>query len=32
VGRMALPVGVPTPIDQNLCAHWRNPMDMMVQG
>jgi hypothetical protein len=32
VGRMALPMGVPTPIDQNLCAHWRNPMDMMVQG
>jgi hypothetical protein len=21
-----------TPIDQNLCAHWRRPMDMMVHG
>ena len=23
---------VPSPIDQNPCAHWRNPMDMMRQG
>ena len=22
----------PRPIDQNWCAHWRNPMDMMRQG
>jgi hypothetical protein len=27
------PVAVtPSPIDQNSCAHWRNPMDMMRQG
>ena len=23
---------IPRPIDQNWCAHWRNPMDMMRQG
>ncbi|OAN54420.1 hypothetical protein A6A05_08650 [Magnetospirillum moscoviense] len=23
---------IPSPIDQNPCAHWRSPMDMMVQG
>src|SRR5450759_1038555 len=23
---------IPSPIDQNPCAHWRNPMDMMRQG
>jgi FlaA1/EpsC-like NDP-sugar epimerase len=23
---------IPNPIDQNPCAHWRNPMDMMRQG
>ena len=23
---------IPGPIDQNRCAHWRNPMDMMRQG
>ena len=23
---------IPNPIDQNSCAHWRNPMDMMRQG
>jgi hypothetical protein len=23
---------IPDPIDQNRCAHWRNPMDMMRQG
>ena len=23
---------IPSPIDQNWCAHWRNPMDMMRQG
>ena len=23
---------IPNPIDQNLCAHFRIPMDMMVQG
>ena len=23
---------IPGPIDQNPCAHWRNPMDMMRQG
>ena len=23
---------IPSPIDQNRCAHWRNPMDMMRQG
>src|SRR2546429_5390084 len=23
---------IPSPIDQNSCAHWRNPMDMMRQG
>ena len=23
---------IPSPIDQNSCAHWRNPMDMMPQG
>ena len=22
----------PSPIDQNRCAHWRNPMDMIRQG
>jgi hypothetical protein len=27
-GRLLLP----SPIDQNRCAHWRNPMDMMRQG
>ena len=23
---------IPSPIDQNRCAHWRNPMDMIFQG
>jgi hypothetical protein len=23
---------IPSPIDQNSCAHWRNPRDMMRQG
>jgi hypothetical protein len=23
---------IPSPIDQNRCAHWRNPMDMIRQG
>jgi hypothetical protein len=23
---------IPSPIDQNPCAHWRMPMDMMRQG
>jgi hypothetical protein len=23
---------IPRLIDQNSCAHWRNPMDMMLQG
>ena len=23
---------IPNPVDQNPCAHWRNPMDMMHQG
>jgi hypothetical protein len=23
---------IPNPIDQNPCAHWRNPMDMMRHG
>ena len=23
---------IPSPIDQNPCAHWRNPMDMIRQG
>jgi salicylate hydroxylase len=23
---------IPNPIDQNSCAHWRNPIDMMRQG
>ena len=23
---------IPVPIDQNPCAHWRSPMDMMRQG
>jgi hypothetical protein len=23
---------IPNPIDQNPCAHWRNPMDMIRQG
>jgi hypothetical protein len=23
---------IPSPIDQNPCAHWRNPMDMILQG
>ncbi|MFC0206697.1 2Fe-2S iron-sulfur cluster-binding protein [Novosphingobium soli] len=23
---------IPLCIDQNLCAHWRRPMDMMRQG
>jgi hypothetical protein len=23
---------IPSPIDQNWCAQWRNPMDMMRQG
>jgi hypothetical protein len=23
---------IPSPIDQNPCAHWRNPMDMMRHG
>ena len=23
---------IPSPIDQNWCAHWRNPMDMIRQG
>ena len=23
---------IPGPIDQNRCAHWRNPMDMIRQG
>src|SRR5262245_65526371 len=23
---------IPAPIDQNRCAHWRSPMDMMRQG
>ena len=23
---------IPSPVDQNPCAHWRNPMDMIRQG
>jgi hypothetical protein len=23
---------IPSPIDQNRYAHWRNPMDMIRQG
>ena len=23
---------IPSPIDQNRCAHWRSPMDMIRQG
>ena len=23
---------IPSPIDQNWCAQWRNPMDMTRQG
>ena len=23
---------IPSAIDQNPCAHWRNPMDMIRQG
>jgi len=23
---------IPVPLDQNPCAHWRSPMDMMRQG
>jgi len=23
---------IPSPIDQNRCAHWRNPRDMMRHG
>jgi hypothetical protein len=23
---------IPNPIDQNPWAHWRNPMDMILQG
>jgi hypothetical protein len=23
---------IPSLIDQNRCAHWRNPMDMIFQG
>ena len=23
---------IPSPTDQNPCAHWRNPMDMILQG
>ena len=23
---------IPSPIDQNRWAHWRNPMDMIRQG
>jgi hypothetical protein len=23
---------LPNPIDQNLWAHWRNPMDLIFQG
>ena len=23
---------IPSPIDQNPFAHWRNPMDMILQG
>ena len=23
---------IPSPIDQNPCAHWHNPMDMMRHG
>ena len=26
------PALIPSPIDQNPCAHWRNPMDMIRQG
>ena len=25
-------VFIPSPIDQNRCAHWRNPRDMMRHG
>jgi hypothetical protein len=25
-------VVIPSPIDQNPCAHWRNPSDIMRQG
>jgi hypothetical protein len=28
----SLPQVIPTPIDQNRCAQWRSPMDMMRQG
>jgi hypothetical protein len=30
--RTAVQAVIPGPIDQNRCAHWRNPMDMMRQG
>jgi hypothetical protein len=23
---------IPAPFDQNPCAHWRRPMDMILQG
>ena len=26
------PTLIPSPIDQNRCAHWRNPRDMMRHG
>ena len=29
---IAHPGLIPNPIDQNPCAHWRKPMDMMRQG
>jgi hypothetical protein len=32
VGRDCRARLIPSPTDQNRCAHWRNPMDMMRQG
>jgi group II intron reverse transcriptase/maturase len=31
-GKWLRQVVIPSPTDQNRCAHWRNPMDMMRQG
>ena len=31
--KLAFPAGlIPAPFDQNPCAHWRRPMDMILQG
>jgi glycerol uptake facilitator-like aquaporin len=32
VGTLAAVVLIPAPFDQNPCAHWRRPMDMILQG